>query len=175
MAGISDCFSIGSTVACTTCFNQEIVGKWLDGATNTAATTAHQPQLFACLMIPNQPNQFRADVWQISRLYYAYQWSTYVAEMLSIAGEVQAFDHDTQMLILSEYTTICRPCLCVYAIISSLVTTSLIFPSIYLELTLWTTARCVSADECWPCLQLTRFFPFQNVRSLSRQSCMTST
>lgn len=29
MAAVSDCFSIGSTVACTTCFNQNIEGEVL--------------------------------------------------------------------------------------------------------------------------------------------------
>lgn len=29
MAGVSDCFSIGSTVSCVTCFNQNIEGEVL--------------------------------------------------------------------------------------------------------------------------------------------------
>lgn len=29
MAGVSECFSIGSTVACTTCFKQNIEGEVL--------------------------------------------------------------------------------------------------------------------------------------------------
>lgn len=35
MAAVSECFSIGSTVACTTCFNQNIEGEVLAFDPNT--------------------------------------------------------------------------------------------------------------------------------------------
>lgn len=51
MAAVSECFSIGSTVSCTTCFNQNIEGEVLafDSATKMLILSI----LFQTKQIPN--------------------------------------------------------------------------------------------------------------------------
>lgn len=51
MASVSDCFSIGSTVACTTVFDQEIVGKFLKFTVNYPTTNLLTTRLIRGLLL----------------------------------------------------------------------------------------------------------------------------